>query len=135
MSTTTMRPASYWVELQKQWIERCGGDLSGYVANYGSVSDENHSGDGGEAIYAADIAVLRQYEARAEHERQRGEPATKRQRESRGARALTSLAHSIGLIERVSEEHRHRLGSDVYTLSEAARSLDEVREYISATLR
>jgi hypothetical protein len=44
---------------QIKWMECCGGSLSGYVAHYGAASDPDHYGDGGEAIYAADLAALR----------------------------------------------------------------------------
>lgn len=43
---------------QRQWIEDHGGSESGYIARYGSVSDPQHYGDGGEAIWAADSAAL-----------------------------------------------------------------------------
>lgn len=43
---------------QEEWIRGCGGTLSGYVARYGSRRDEEHAGDGGEAIFAADKAAL-----------------------------------------------------------------------------
>jgi hypothetical protein len=46
------------VELQEQWMKDCGGDLHGYIRSYGSYSDPNHFGDGGEAIYAADYSTL-----------------------------------------------------------------------------
>jgi len=39
---------------QLKWINHCGGNLSGYIHNYGSKNDLTHSGDGGEAIYEAD---------------------------------------------------------------------------------
>lgn len=48
------------VRNQLAWIRRCGGDLDGYIANYGSRSDPNHSGDGAEAIYKADTDELAQ---------------------------------------------------------------------------
>lgn len=51
----------YWQEAvreQTEWMARCGGTLAGYVAKYGSASDAEHSGDGGEAIYAADYREL-----------------------------------------------------------------------------
>lgn len=51
------------VEEQKAWIVRCGGNLAGYVGNYGSKDDPKHSGDGGEAIYEADTNALKTYEA------------------------------------------------------------------------
>jgi len=37
---------------QEEWIEEHGGDLAGYIARY-----EGH-GNGGAAIYAADLARL-----------------------------------------------------------------------------
>lgn len=40
---------------QIQWMEKCGGTLAGYIAHYGSKDDPEHSGDGGEAIWAADF--------------------------------------------------------------------------------
>lgn len=43
---------------QVAWVEEHGGDLEGYVDRYGSIADEDHAGDGGEAIYAADLAEL-----------------------------------------------------------------------------
>lgn len=43
---------------QRAWMANCGGDLPGYIASYGSKADPEHSGDGGEAIYAADRAAL-----------------------------------------------------------------------------
>jgi hypothetical protein len=46
------------VAAQRAWIERCGIDRAGYIANYGSADDPGHHGDGGEAIYAADRAEL-----------------------------------------------------------------------------
>lgn len=47
------------VEEQHDWIAAHGGDIGGYVARYGSVTDPDHVGDGGEAIYSADIQRLR----------------------------------------------------------------------------
>jgi hypothetical protein len=43
---------------QEEWIEDHGGDIAGYVARYGSIADKQHHGNGGEAIYASDIAYL-----------------------------------------------------------------------------
>ena len=48
---------------QRNWIARCGLTLGGYVKNYGSKDDPEHSGEGGEAIYQADMAALRQLES------------------------------------------------------------------------
>jgi hypothetical protein len=49
---------------QRDWIESHGGSLAGYVERYGSADDPKHFGDGGELIYAADIAALRRLEGR-----------------------------------------------------------------------
>ena len=54
-----------WIADQRQWIETHGATLSGYVARYGSAEDPEKYGDGGEAIYAADLAELRRLEAMA----------------------------------------------------------------------
>jgi hypothetical protein len=43
---------------QERWMESCGGDLAGYIKNCGSKNDTEYSGDGGEAIYAADLNEL-----------------------------------------------------------------------------
>jgi hypothetical protein len=51
------------VARQKEWIEEHGGSLSGYCLRYGEAKDADKFGDGGEAIYAADMAALRRYEA------------------------------------------------------------------------
>lgn len=45
---------------QRQWIDTCGRNLAGYVARYGSLADEDHYGDGGEAIYFSDRSALTQ---------------------------------------------------------------------------
>jgi len=59
------RKAWLWREIaaQKQWIKEHGGDLAGYVERYGSKDDPEHYGDGGELIYAADVAALAKFEA------------------------------------------------------------------------
>jgi len=45
------------VAAQFLWIKNHGGDLAGYVRRYGSKADPHRCyGDGGEAIYAADMA-------------------------------------------------------------------------------
>lgn len=43
---------------QVQWIAEHGGSLAGYVERYGSANDAEHHGDGGEAIYFADLNEL-----------------------------------------------------------------------------
>lgn len=51
-------PITEHIATQRKWMQKCGGNRAGYILNYGSVRDENHSGDGGEAIFAADQAEL-----------------------------------------------------------------------------
>jgi hypothetical protein len=48
---------------QRRWIFDHGGSLQGYVDRYGSRNGE-HFGNGGEAIYEADINQLKKLEAR-----------------------------------------------------------------------
>lgn len=50
------------VHEQQKWIAEHGGDLAGYVENYGSANDPNKSGNGGEAIFSADNNALLEYE-------------------------------------------------------------------------
>lgn len=53
---------------QRKFMRECGGGMpteGGYIRTYGSRYDKKHSGDGGEAIYAADLAHLRDLEKRA----------------------------------------------------------------------
>jgi hypothetical protein len=53
---------------QREWIDKCGGDLAGYVARYGdsnapygkSVAEGGRYGNGGQAIYEADMSTLDQ---------------------------------------------------------------------------
>lgn len=52
------------LEEQEAWIRAHGGDLPGYVAFYGSADDPGHYGDGGEAIYKADMVALAELRAR-----------------------------------------------------------------------
>lgn len=47
---------------QQAWMKQCGGSLHGYVERYGSAGNPEHSGDGGEAIYAADFGQLKKLE-------------------------------------------------------------------------
>lgn len=51
------------LDYERQWIIRCGGDLAGYIANYGSENDPDRNGNG-EAIYAADLGSLYKAEQR-----------------------------------------------------------------------
>lgn len=55
---TSMPELRRQLEVQLRWIEGCGGSLAGYVERYGSKDDPQHSGSGGEAIYAADVNEL-----------------------------------------------------------------------------
>lgn len=50
---------------QRQWIAEHGGNLAGYIALYGSANDLNHHGDGGEAIFEADMGELHRLESLA----------------------------------------------------------------------
>jgi hypothetical protein len=43
---------------QEEWVAQHGGNEAAYVKRYGSASDPDHYGNGGEAIYAADKAAL-----------------------------------------------------------------------------
>ena len=53
-----LQRALYWLEVQEVWMAQAGGNLLGYLLHYGSINDPDHSGDGGEAIYAADEVAL-----------------------------------------------------------------------------
>jgi hypothetical protein len=60
------------VQEQRRFMRDCGGGMpteGGYIRTYGSRHDRKHSGDGGEAIYAADLAHLRDLEKQAGIER------------------------------------------------------------------
>lgn len=43
---------------EEEWVAEHGGTLDAYVARYGSITEEPHYGNGGEAIFAADQAAL-----------------------------------------------------------------------------
>lgn len=58
----TPSPLEVRVAEQRRWMTECGGDINGYLKNYGSRTDPDHFGDGGEAIYAADLSELRKLE-------------------------------------------------------------------------
>lgn len=51
------------VAAQEKWIAEHGENLPGYIAHYGSASDPCHYGNGGEAIYAADMNALTELRA------------------------------------------------------------------------
>ena len=56
------------VEEQIRWIEEHGGNLEGYVKRYGSKDEHDHYGQGGEAIYEADVRALEELVLRLVHE-------------------------------------------------------------------
>lgn len=60
------------VASQRKWIEKCGGDLAGYIANY----HEKHGRtlENTEAIYRADTEALAHLEERLADMRQRERP-------------------------------------------------------------
>jgi hypothetical protein len=62
---------AWWQQQEREqikWIESCGGSLSGYVANYGDpnrprANGRAMAGNGGTAIYNADMAELHKIQA------------------------------------------------------------------------
>jgi hypothetical protein len=58
MSACAVHKAAQRLREQREWMDRCGGTLRGYVLNYGSEHDEQYYGEGGEHIYAADLVEL-----------------------------------------------------------------------------
>lgn len=57
-SKTQIAKACERLRAHRQWLEEHGGSLTGYVERYGSVEDPEHYGDGGEAIYRADLGAV-----------------------------------------------------------------------------
>jgi hypothetical protein len=53
------------LQIERKWMEQHGSTEAAYVKRYGSRNDPDHYGDGGEAIYAADKAVLDRAEQEA----------------------------------------------------------------------
>jgi hypothetical protein len=49
-------------DAQQKWIGQCGGSLSGYIERYGHKDDPEKYGEGGHAIFLADINELRRIE-------------------------------------------------------------------------
>jgi hypothetical protein len=64
MARLLKKSVAQQVAEQREWIEEHGRSLSGYIERYGSVDDPKHYGDGGEAIYEADVSALRRLEER-----------------------------------------------------------------------
>lgn len=52
------------VSEQEQFINRNGATLAGYVERYGTPGDPRCTGDGGEAIYRADMRALNNLRAK-----------------------------------------------------------------------
>lgn len=52
---------------ERKWIEDHGRNRAGYIMRYGSFRDAEHSGDGGEAIFEADMNNLRALESELAH--------------------------------------------------------------------
>jgi len=50
---------------EENWLAEHGGTLEAYVANYGSAKDPVHYGNGGEAIFEADLTAVHKAEERA----------------------------------------------------------------------
>jgi hypothetical protein len=63
---TPMGQARSRLDTERKWM-RDRGRLPDYIKRYGSKYDPDHTGDGGEDIYAADMAILMAAE-RAYHE-------------------------------------------------------------------
>jgi hypothetical protein len=62
---TELESALYWLDQERKWVDKCGPTRSDYIARYGSKDDADHLGDGGEAIYDADMRALDRAEQRA----------------------------------------------------------------------
>lgn len=49
---------------QERWIHDHGANLAGYIERYGSKDSPTHFGEGGEAIFAADMQALEDLRAK-----------------------------------------------------------------------
>ena len=47
------------IAAQMEWIRRSGKTLAGYIERYGAATDPDKHGDGGAAIYKADMMELK----------------------------------------------------------------------------
>ncbi len=54
MTRTELESAQYWLRQNRLWVERCGGNLSGYLAQNPGQDPAQTA-----AIYEADMATLR----------------------------------------------------------------------------
>jgi hypothetical protein len=66
-----MSDARNRLHAQEDWVAEHGGTEEAYVKRYGSIADEHHYGNGGEAIFAADQAALDMARAEVEAEEAR----------------------------------------------------------------
>lgn len=111
---------------QRQWMEQCGGSLAGYIAKYGSASDPQHYGDGGEAIYAADKAALEKVEALYEAAvKAEGRIQSHITRERNGRSPFGAVAKARALLETVEFPEG---GEDWSLLANATTALDMILE-------
>jgi hypothetical protein len=51
------------VKAQRAWIAKCGGNLDGHIRKYGLPGEPRCHGNGGRAIYNADMMELHKLEA------------------------------------------------------------------------
>lgn len=64
----------WWAQREREqirWIEQCGNDQAGYIANYGDpgcsrADGRPMAGEGGTAIFKADMAELHRIQKRLE---------------------------------------------------------------------
>ena len=59
------QPSEQSVRVQEAWIEEHGGDLAGYINRYGDPDLDKCYGNGGTAIYKADVSELHRLHAGA----------------------------------------------------------------------
>jgi len=66
---TTLARLAREIAEQRRWIDDHGRNLSGYIERYGAKDDPDHYGDGGRAIYRADMNELQRLEQLYERSR------------------------------------------------------------------
>lgn len=126
---------------QRRWINEHGRDLAGYVARYGDsaaqpgrVEAGGRYGNGGQAIYEADMAALHEYEQRLERaqarERQHGaRPAPAAVTFTAGERMIVRIALE-SLAKQHDETGRPRDGDDDPVIVRARQAVrDMAAEY------
>ena len=99
---------------QQKWIKEHGETKLGYIERYGSVHDEKHYGNGGEAIYEADTAALARLLAQEMNleNRQPGTPVDR-----------TDLVTAISARLAEIHEEMHALGRERNLLLEARKGV------------